>query len=112
MIGSLLRLLGQPQDRPLARIASHVAIAGAVVSGVLLIIDLGVPLRFWHMIIQNNTGALMFKWWSPMSVGTWGLLLFSAFAALASADALAESGDPRWQPFRRLGTRPISVISA
>ena len=112
MIGSLIRLLGQPQDRPLARIASHVAVAGALVSGVLLIVDLGVPLRFRHMMIQNHTGALMFKWWSPMSVGVWGLLFFSGFAALASADALAESGDPRWQLFRRLGARPISVVTA
>ena len=46
--------------------------AGAVVSGLLLTIDLDRPERFWHMLIQSNTGRPMFKSWSPMSVGSWG----------------------------------------
>jgi len=34
----------------------------------------------------------MFKYWSPMSVGAWALLLFGAFSAASFAGALAEEG--------------------
>jgi protein NrfD len=112
LLASLMRLVGRAEDRPLARIASHVAFAGAVISGIILIVDLGVPTRFWHMMIQNHTGRLMFKWWSPMSVGVWGLLVFSAFATLASLGALAEEDRVRWGPLRLLARPAISAIGA
>jgi formate-dependent nitrite reductase membrane component NrfD len=79
---------------------------------VILIVDLDVPTRFWHMMIQNHTGRLMFKWWSPMSVGVWGLLVFGLFAALASLGALVEEGRVHWRPLRVL-TRPwVTIIGA
>src|SRR5690348_5274260 len=74
LLAGLVRLFGRVEDRPFVRLASYLSLAGAVASGIILIVDLGVPLRFWHMLIQSNTGLPMLKWWSPMSVGVWGLL--------------------------------------
>lgn len=95
-IASLLRLFGRPADRPIVRLGYYIAFIGAVVSGLLLIVDLGRPDRFWHMMLQSETGRLMFKYWSPMSVGVWGLTLFGLFAFLATLGALNEAGRLRW----------------
>lgn len=97
-ISSLLYLFGRPEDRSVVRLGYYVALAGALVSGALLTLDLTKPLRFWHMLVQSNTGGLMFKAWSPMSVGAWGLLFFGFFAALATLGALAEEGKLPWGP--------------
>jgi formate-dependent nitrite reductase membrane component NrfD len=70
-------------DRRLGRAAARVAAAGAVVSPVLLIKDLGRPLRFSYML-------RVFKVTSPLSVGSWVL---SAYAPAAIARwALDELG--------------------
>jgi protein NrfD len=89
-LAALLDLFGRPADRPLARLGYYVAFAGALVSGLLLTVDLNRPERFWHMLIQSNTGEPMFKPWVPMSVGSWGLLLFGLFSFLGALGALSE----------------------
>jgi protein NrfD len=94
LLSSLLSLstdrqTNRPTDR-LIHLGYYVAFIGAVISGFILTIDLDRPLRFWHMMIQNHTGLPMFKSWVPMSVGVWGLLLFSLFAFLAALSSLGE----------------------
>jgi formate-dependent nitrite reductase membrane component NrfD len=89
-LAAMLHFFGRPADRPLVRLGYYVAFVGAALSGFLLTIDLDRPLRFWHMLIESNTGRPMFKAWVPMSVGSWGLLLFSVFAFLAALAALSE----------------------
>lgn len=112
LLAALMRLFGRPEDRPFVRFASYLALAGAAISAVLLIVDLGVPLRFWHMVLQNHTGRPMFKWWSPMSVGVWGLLAFSLFALLASVGSLADEGRLRGRPLRAAADPPVATIWA
>jgi formate-dependent nitrite reductase membrane component NrfD len=102
-VASLLHLFGRVEDRPVVRLGHYLAFAGALLSGALLTLDLTRPLRFWHMLIASNTGGVMFKPWSPMSVGAWGLLLFSGAAALAAAGSMAEEGRIKWPPARALG---------
>jgi protein NrfD len=97
-LASLLYLFGRPADRALVRLGYYVAFIGAAVSGLLLILDLHRPLRFWHMLIESNTGQPMFKAWSPISVGSWVLLLFGLFAALAALSAAREEERVRWGP--------------
>jgi protein NrfD len=75
---------------PIVRLGYYTAFIGVLISGLLLTIDLTRPLRFWHMLIQNHTGKPMFKAWEPMSVGSWGLLLFGLFSFLAALAALSE----------------------
>jgi protein NrfD len=89
-LAALLDLFGRPADRPLARLGYYVAFAGVLVSGFLLTVDLNRPERFWHMLIQSNTGKPMFKSWVPMSVGSWGLLFFGLFSFLGALGALSE----------------------
>ncbi len=113
-LASLLHMFGGPQDRPVVRMGYYVAFIGAGISGILLTLDLTQPLRFWHMLVQSNTGAPMFKSWSPMSVGAWGLLLFGFFTFLATVGALAEEGKITWGPLRRLSqaaaAQPLATI--
>ena len=73
-------LNGQPLD--FVETALGVALAGALVSPVLLIWDLGRPTRFLNML-------RVFKWRSAMSMGVWTLLLFSNFAGAALVVVLA-----------------------
>jgi formate-dependent nitrite reductase membrane component NrfD len=91
-IGALIDLFGHERDRPIAKVAYYIAFPLVAICGVLLIADLGRPERFWHMLIQSNTGWPMFKYWSPMSVGAWALLLFGAFSGASFVGSLAEDG--------------------
>ena len=61
----------------LAAVQRSVALAGAIVAPVLLIADLGVPLRFYNML-------RVFKPTSPMSIGSWVLVSFSGSIAGAT----------------------------
>jgi formate-dependent nitrite reductase membrane component NrfD len=65
-------------DPAIVRDARSIAAAGALLSPLLLISDLGRPSRFLNML-------RVFKWQSPMSVGAWTLVAFSTavFAAIA-----------------------------
>jgi formate-dependent nitrite reductase membrane component NrfD len=90
VIATLLRLRGEPADEPAARLGYYVAFPPVVISGLLLTLDLTQPLRFWHMLWNTTPGeqGLNFKYWSPMSVGAWGLTLFGAIATVSFVEAL------------------------
>src|SRR2546425_4266234 len=84
---------GRPEDRPVIRTGYTLGFWGAIISGALLTLDLGRPLRFWHMLFQSeNFPSVMFKSWSPISFGAWAILLFSACAALSMIGAWSEEG--------------------
>jgi formate-dependent nitrite reductase membrane component NrfD len=61
-------------------------------------------MRFWHMLIESNTYRPMFKYWSPMSIGSWVLLAFGFFTLASFLGALAEDGRIPWPGFRKLRT--------
>jgi formate-dependent nitrite reductase membrane component NrfD len=93
-LGTLMRLAGRPSDESAARLCFLVAFPLALLCPILLTIDLGQPLRFWHMLVDTGVAgpALNFKYWSPMSLGVWGLLLFTVFAALSFLEVVALDG--------------------
>jgi len=62
-------------NKPLLRLATYVGIPLAVIGVLLLVVDLGQPLRFWHLFTQ-------FKVTSPMSMGTWILLAWVGIAVI------------------------------
>jgi formate-dependent nitrite reductase membrane component NrfD len=68
------------------------------------------------MLIQNHTGEPMFKPWVPMSVGSWGLLLFGLFSFLAALTSLSEERERsrllRSAPILFLRRRGPSVVIA
>jgi len=98
----LIDLFGRPEDRPLARLGYYIAFPCIVVSAILLTLDLGRPLRFWHMLIESNTYQPMFKYWSPMSVGSWAILIFGIFSLISFIGALIEDNRFDWQAGRRI----------
>jgi formate-dependent nitrite reductase membrane component NrfD len=111
----LIDLFGRPDDRPLARLGYYIAFPCIVVSAILLTLDLGRPLRFWHMLIESNTFRPMFKPWSPMSVGSWALLIFGLFSLVSFIGALVEDNRLDWtagRSIRRPGvlSKAIAVL--
>jgi formate-dependent nitrite reductase membrane component NrfD len=54
----------------------------------------------------------MFKYWSPMSVGVWGLTLFGLFATLAALGAATEERRFRWEPAGSLARGALATIVA
>jgi formate-dependent nitrite reductase membrane component NrfD len=111
-LAALLDLFGTSRDRPTLRAGYYVAFIGAIVSGILLTWDLNRPERFWHMLIQSERGLPMFKYWSPMSVGSWVLLLFGGVTFLASLGALHEAGRLRWRVLRALHSGVLRILIA
>jgi protein NrfD len=107
-LAALIDLFGRPQDRPLARLGYYVAFPAVVVSGLLLIVDLTRPERFWHMMLESKTWQPMFKPWSPISIGAWALLVFGAFAFAGFLAALADDRRARWGWLTRF--RPPGIL--
>jgi formate-dependent nitrite reductase membrane component NrfD len=109
LIAALIDLFGRPWDRPLARLGYLVALPLTVICGILLVVDLNRPLRFWHMLLASETLTPIFKLWSPMSVGAWALLAFGFFTLLSFLAALAANdGWLRYPALTRL--RPPGIL--
>lgn len=103
-LAAILEWFGGPEHRPVVRTGYDVAAVGAIASGALLTIDLGRPLRFWHMLFQSeNFPAIMFKAWSPISFGAWAILLFGIFAVLSALGTRSEEGRLRNAALRAVG---------
>ena len=77
VIAALLRMFAGRSGAAMARIATYVSFLALLPCPVLLILDLGRPARFFHML-------RVFSATSPMSVGTWGLTAFGVISTLTS----------------------------
>jgi formate-dependent nitrite reductase membrane component NrfD len=75
---------GGARDGRVARTGYWLSLPLVALCGVLLIADLGVPLRFLNMV-RN------FKFWDPMSIGAWALGVFGLFAFVSSLLSFATS---------------------
>jgi len=104
----LVDFFGRAADRPLARLGYVIAFPAVLVSGLLLILDLSRPERFWHMLLESNTWQPMFKSYSPMSAGSWILLAFGAVSFVSFLAALRDAGRLRWRWLDAL--RPRSIV--
>jgi protein NrfD len=111
-LAAVIDLFGRPADRPLARLGYYVAFPAVVLSGLLLTMDLARPLRFWHMLIERNTYGPMFKYWSPMSVGSWALLVFGFFTFVSFLAAVADDERVRSRLLRRLQWPSMRALRA
>lgn len=110
-LSGLLDLFGNRLDRRMTRIGYLIALIAIIIGGPLLIVDLTRPDRFWHMVWKSDTGGVMFKYYSPISLGIWLILIFIIFVVLAAAASLAEAGVlPRG--LTRLGEGALGKIIA
>jgi formate-dependent nitrite reductase membrane component NrfD len=115
LIAALIDLFGRVADRPLARLGYIVAFVAAIFCPILLTADLTRAERFWHMLLQSKRLLPMFKYWSPISFGSWILLIFSLFAFVSFVGALAEGGrrrGPRWPGLLWLRRGPVGTAIA
>jgi formate-dependent nitrite reductase membrane component NrfD len=96
-----------------ARTAHLLAFPLMALAGILLIVDLSRPERFWHMVLMSERFLPMLKPWSPMSAGT---LLLSAFAGacfISFVDALIAVRRLRlgyWRYDRPLHGGPLGIV--
>ena len=97
VLATMLRLGGNRADEPAARLGYYAAFVTFLVCPVLLTLDLSQPLRFWHMLVNTTPDATgpTFKSWSPMSVGSWALLLFGIFVTVSFLEALIRDRAPQ-----------------
>lgn len=104
-IGSLVELFGTEQHREVSRIAYYIAFPIILLAPILLIADLGRPERFWHLFFDVNSGIPYINMQSPLSVGSWALLVYSAFAFLSFLDNLVQDGVLKFAPFANMYNR-------
>ncbi len=83
LIGGLADLFGGPRHRATVRRARYIALVVALISPLLLILDLGRPQRFHHML-------RVFKVSSPLNIGTWILFAFGLTSGAQAARQAAE----------------------
>lgn len=100
VIATIAELVGGPEARRIIRAGRYISLAALLPSPALLILDLGRPERFHHML-------RVLKLRSPMSVGTWVLSMFGAFCGLSALIQAAEDGLLRRVPF---AARPLLVL--
>lgn len=91
-IGSLVELMGKVKLREISRIAYYLAFPLICITPVLLIADLGQPLRFWHLFFYTKDGIPYINHQSPLSVGTWALLIYSGMSFLSFLNVLSADG--------------------
>lgn len=83
LIATTVDLFGARGDRSVVRAGRYLALLGSLISPVLLIADLQTPQRWYNMLrIYRGT--------SPMSIGSWTLVLFGTFSALTAVAQAAE----------------------
>jgi formate-dependent nitrite reductase membrane component NrfD len=85
VIASIAELFGGRDARPITRAGRYISLAALLPCPPLLILDLGRPERFHHML-------RVLKLRSPMSVGTWGLTIFGGFCGLSALIQAAQDG--------------------
>jgi len=107
-LSAMMDLTGRESLRRLARLGYLITLPLLAVIGVVLIVDLSRPDRFWHLFIANHTWRPMFKYWVPMSIGSWGVLMFGFFALLSFVSAFAEHRRLDWRFAQRL--RPPGIV--
>jgi protein NrfD len=107
-LASLIDLFGRSEDRPLSHLGYYISFPCIAISGLLLTVDLQRPERFWHMLIESNTYRPMFKYWSPMSIGSWALMIFGLFAFVSFLGALADAERIPWAAWRKV--HPPSLL--
>ncbi|HWR73584.1 MAG TPA: NrfD/PsrC family molybdoenzyme membrane anchor subunit [Nitrospirota bacterium] len=91
-IGSLAELMGFEKHRQVSRIAYYLAFPLICITPILLIADLGRPERFWHLFFSPGPGMPYMNILSPLSVGTWALLIYSGMTFLSFLNVLVADG--------------------
>ena len=99
-------LFGGRRDRAVTKVGAYVALAALLPGGLFLTIDLGMSSRFFYMLwsplastsIGEGSIAFLgfhFKFFSPMNVGAWMLLVYGGCVALTCLAIYLEDSQGR-----------------
>ena len=113
VIATIANLLDAQRYRDIVRMGYYIAFLAIIPGPILLIVDLGVPTRFLHMMMVSKpsleigmsaltVGPFHLKLLSPMSAGAWVLLGFSVCAFLVALDVFLEDRGGRSMSLLRL----------
>src|SRR6058998_1520719 len=113
VIATIANLLDAQRYRDIVRMGYYIAFLAIIPGPILLIVDLGVPTRFLHMMMVSKpsleigmsaltVGPFHLKLLSPMSAGAWVLLGFSVCAFLVALDVFLEDRGGRSMSMLRL----------
>ena len=110
VVATVAHLFGGAEARRIKRVGRYLSLAALLPSPILLILDLGRPERFHHML-------RILKLRSPMSVGTWVLTIFGGLCGVSALIQAAEDGLLQWAtllagPLLRLPARAIGVVGS
>jgi formate-dependent nitrite reductase membrane component NrfD len=108
-IMGLMHVAGDAGDRPVVDRMGLVPMPFMLLTPVLLTLDLGQPLRFLNLLITaggapERPGPFMFNTNSPMSWGSWAMIVFAPFtlvAFLASLERVRGTKIPVLTPISR-----------
>jgi formate-dependent nitrite reductase membrane component NrfD len=105
LVATLADLFNIDKKHSLVRSGRYLSFACVLASPILLILDLGRPERFHHML-------RIFKLRSVMSLGSWGLTVFGLCSGLTTAHQVANDGLLDWFPglARLLRAVPVKVV--
>jgi protein NrfD len=107
-----LDLFGDQRDRAAMRLGQLLAFPLLILGALCLIVDLGKPQLFWHMIFQSEQFPLpIFKPYSPMSLGSGILFVFGVVSFLSFVDQALFKGLLAHAPGNPLG-KILSAIGA
>jgi len=101
VVATIADLLGGERNRSVVRVGYYLAFLAVIPCPILLVLDLGVPSRFLHMLMSLkpdqtigaaaiNVGPFHIKPFSPMNMGAYALLGFSVLAFLAALSVFLE----------------------
>jgi formate-dependent nitrite reductase membrane component NrfD len=85
VIAAIAGISSSDENRTISRAGHYVSFAALLPCPVFLILDLGRPERFLNMIRHFNPR-------SPMSLGTWGLVVFSFFSGSSAGVEVIQDG--------------------
>lgn len=121
VIATIANLLDSQRYRDVIRVGYYSALVAIIPGPLFLIVDLGFPSRFLHMVMVSKPdlaigmgamtiGPFHLKPFSPMSAGAWALLGFTVFAFLAALDVFLEDRGGRSIAPMRLGAGVIGGV--
>ena len=101
----LIHFAGDARDQAVAHRLALIPMPLMILVPILLTVDLGQPGRFLNLLLRNPAAAergpspFMFNPNSPMNWGSWAMVVFGLFTAIAFVDALHHSGRLRLPGF-------------
>ncbi len=105
VIATIASLFGSLEDRVVVRAGYYLSLLALLPCPPLLIKDLGRPERFLNML-------RVFKAKSPMSMGVYGLLLFSLFSGITAVIQAARDGLlGKWWGAKLLASLPQKLLA-